>query len=133
MAPELIAAIASVVVIVITVTGQWINSRNDRSLTSQDVDIWKKLDPDSKAARDLIHVIEFRIAKWRERIGSARLRRSGYSWGFAGAFWLLLAIAAYATDTQGWVVGPLLLAVASFGYMVEKFKQSLSEQRREQP
>jgi hypothetical protein len=39
MGPNLIPAIASVVVILITVIGQWINSRNDRSLTNQELDI----------------------------------------------------------------------------------------------
>jgi hypothetical protein len=37
----------------ITVIGQWISSRNDRNLTNQELDILKKLDPNSKTARDL--------------------------------------------------------------------------------
>jgi hypothetical protein len=48
MTPELIAGLASVVVIVITVMGQWFNSRNDRQLTNLELDIWKKLDPNSR-------------------------------------------------------------------------------------
>jgi hypothetical protein len=51
--PNLIAAITSVVVIMITVIGQWISSRNDRNLINQELDILKKLDPNSKTARDL--------------------------------------------------------------------------------
>jgi len=39
--------------IMITVIGQWISSRNDRNLTNQELDILKKLDPNSKTARDL--------------------------------------------------------------------------------
>ena len=72
MDPNLVAAIASVSVIAITVIGQWINSRNDRSLTNQELDILKKLDSNSMAARELSEVIHFRITKWHRRIAKTR-------------------------------------------------------------
>ena len=61
--PDLIAALTSVVVIMSTVIGQWIRSRNDRTLTHQELDILKKLDPTSQTARDLSEVLQARIAQ----------------------------------------------------------------------
>jgi hypothetical protein len=76
VSPNLITAIARVIVIVITVAGQWINSHNDRSLTNQELDILKKLDPESPAARELNEVVQSRIAIWRQ---SAALTGPGTS------------------------------------------------------
>jgi hypothetical protein len=91
--PNLIAAIASVVVIAITVMGQWINSRNDRNLTNQEVDILKKLDSNSTAARELSQVIQFRIAKWHRRIAKSRqLLRGTIVWGVVGYLMFLAAL-----------------------------------------
>jgi hypothetical protein len=85
MSPNLIAAIASVIVIIITVIGQWISSRNDRNLTNQELDILKRLDPSGPTARELSEVIQFRVAKWRRRIAKSRQRlRSGSAWFVAG-------------------------------------------------
>jgi hypothetical protein len=93
VSPNLIAAIASVIVIVITVIGQWINSRNDRILTNQELDILKKLDPNSGAARELSEVVQFRIAKWHHRIDKSRpLLRESIVSGVVG--YLLLQTAA---------------------------------------
>lgn len=49
------------------VVGQLLTSRNDRALTHQEVDLLAKLDPASKAARDLNGVIEARVARWHKK------------------------------------------------------------------
>jgi hypothetical protein len=67
MDPDKFAAIASVIVIVVTVIGQWINSRNDRTLANQELDILAKLALSSGDASQLHEVIRFRIAKWHQR------------------------------------------------------------------
>jgi hypothetical protein len=112
MGPSVIAAIASVTVIVITVIGQWINSRNDRNLTNQEVDLLKKLDPKSKAARELNDVIDFRIGKWRQRITkSKRLARMGIFWMVACYMNIIiatLALSGFGEENQQ--AGYLLLA-----------------------
>jgi hypothetical protein len=93
MGPNLIAAIASVIVIIVTVIGQFVSSRNDRNLTNQELDILKKLDPNSPTARELSEVIQFRVAKWRRRITKSRRRlRSGFAWLAAGYVFYLFAI-----------------------------------------
>jgi type II secretory pathway component PulL len=61
----LITAVGLVLVSIVSVTGQWLTSRNDRTLTHQEVDLLKKLDPDSGAAADVTAVIQSRIASWK--------------------------------------------------------------------
>jgi hypothetical protein len=74
------------------VIGQWINSRNDRAVTNQELDIVKKLDSNSTAARELREVVEFRIAGWRQRMTkSAQLLRSGIVLYAVGTMLILLA------------------------------------------
>jgi hypothetical protein len=100
--PNLIAALTSVVVIMITVIGQWISSRNDRNLTNQELDILKKLDPNSKTARDLSEVIQARIAKWRQRIAQSRRHlRGAIWWALAGYVILIIAISYFMSDAEG--------------------------------
>ena len=84
MGSNLIPAVVTVIGIIIGVIGQWINSRNDRNLTNQEVDILTKLDPNSSAARELSKVIEFRVAKWYGKIlKSRRAEREASNWGIA--------------------------------------------------
>ena len=47
--------------------GQLISTRNDRALAQQEVDLLKKLRPESRAAIDLEVVISSRIGKWRSK------------------------------------------------------------------
>jgi uncharacterized membrane protein YbjE (DUF340 family) len=65
MGSAAIAAMASVIVVVIATVGQVISARNDRALAHQEVDLLKKLQPGSKAATDLETVIGKRIGGWR--------------------------------------------------------------------
>ena len=44
--------ISAIVVAVVGIVVPLVNSRNDRVLTDQEVDILRKLDPNSKAAKD---------------------------------------------------------------------------------
>jgi hypothetical protein len=92
MSPNLIAAFASVIVIVITVIGQWINSRNDRAVTNQELDILEKLDSNGVAARELSEVIEFRIAKWHQRTTSKSARRLRRVIVVLAVGWILLLL-----------------------------------------
>jgi hypothetical protein len=73
MVPAVVAAIASVVVVVIATVGQLISSRNDRALAHQEVDLLKKLQPESKAAADLELIISTRIRSWRGRREASRV------------------------------------------------------------
>ena len=78
MGTALIAAAASVLAVLVSVVGTVINSRNDRALTHQEVDLLTKLQPDSKAARELHAVIEARINSWYGRAYKTRRgRRAG--------------------------------------------------------
>jgi hypothetical protein len=49
-----------------------INSRNDRSLANQEIDILKKLDPNGAEAHQLSEVIQSRIARWHWRASESR-------------------------------------------------------------
>jgi hypothetical protein len=129
--PNLIAALTSVVVIMITVIGQWISSRNDRNLTNQELDILKKLDPNSKTARDLSEVIQARIAKWRQRIAQSRRHlRGAIWWAVAGYVILIIAISYYMIDAEGkWAF--MVIAILCFGGAVGKLLQWWPEWRHE--
>jgi hypothetical protein len=113
MGPNLIAAIASIIVIVITVIGQWLNTRNDRNLANQELEILKKLDSNSQAARELSELIEFRIAKWHKGIAISRRRvRSAIVWFVIGYMLYLAAfqIAFREKDFDLWIMfGALIL------------------------
>jgi hypothetical protein len=122
----LVPALASVIVIIITVTGQWINSRNDRNLANQEVEILKKLDSNSRTARELNEVIEFRVTRWHRKIAQSRRSRwraialalAGYvlsvfgltAYVFAGEFtwsmvvWFLLAALVFISALQAFFV-----------------------------
>jgi hypothetical protein len=140
MGPNLIAAIASVVVILITVIGQWINSRNDRSLTNQELDILQKLDnlkeldANPSAARELSEVIQFRIAKWHDKtVKSERFVRRAWMW--AAVSWMLLMVGdlayskAFSLDLLGNVL--LVLAFAAFLAMVYTWLRFSKERSNE--
>jgi hypothetical protein len=136
MDPNLIAAIASVSVIAITVIGQWINSRNDRILTNQELDILKKLDSNSTAARELSEVIQFRIAKWHRRIAKARqLLRSAIVWGVIGYLLLTTAVqlSIFPRDSDLMLLlgALILLGSAAFAVAGVKLGQFLIRRRRD--
>ena len=80
MSEALLSNLGLIIVAVVTVGGQWVNSRNDRALAHQEVDLLKKLDdPTSSAAVDLNEVIEERLRVWKKRARpSYRLLRTGY-------------------------------------------------------
>ena len=77
--------ISAIVVAVVGIVVPLVNSRNDRVLTDQEVDILRKLDPNSKAAKELSAVIEARVSQWYQRAyrvqktptGPVRKQRSG--------------------------------------------------------
>jgi hypothetical protein len=134
VSPNLITAIASVVVILITVIGQWINSRNDRSLTNQELDILKGLDANAPAARELSEVIQFRISKWHDKtVKSARLVRRALSW--LAVTWLLLMAGsliesrAFSLDLLETIF--LVLASVAFLAMVFTWLQFSKERSNE--
>jgi hypothetical protein len=72
----IVGAIGLVLVALLGVLGQFLTSRNDRTLTDQEVDLLRKLDPNSQAARDLIAVVESRIATWHWKALTRRARRA---------------------------------------------------------
>jgi cation transport ATPase len=80
MSEALLSSLGLIIVAVVAVVGQWVNSRNDRALAHQEVDLLKKLDdPKSSAAVDLKEVIEERMRVWKKRARpSYRLLRTGY-------------------------------------------------------
>jgi hypothetical protein len=82
---SLIPALASIAAIAITVVGQWINTRNDRVITNQELDLLKKLDPGSDAAKQLSQVIATRISDWHAKSQPSRLdRRRAVVWMTVG-------------------------------------------------
>jgi uncharacterized membrane protein YraQ (UPF0718 family) len=136
MGPNLIAAIASVLVIAITVIGQWINSRNDRNLTNQEVDILKKLDSNSTAARELSQVIQFRIAKWHRRIAKSRqLLRGTIVWGVVGYLMFLAAVQLRVLPRDSdlmLLLGALILfGSVAFAIAIVRLVQFLKRHRQE--
>jgi hypothetical protein len=100
MAPNLIAAAASVIVIVITVIGQWISSRNDRNLTNQEADLLQKLDSHSSAARELSEVIELRISRWRRRMTAWSRTRRFSLWLFQVGGVLVLVVYPFVFPSE---------------------------------
>jgi hypothetical protein len=53
MAPSVITVVGLILVALISSAGILLTTRNDRALTHQEVDLLKKLDPESRAAKDL--------------------------------------------------------------------------------
>ena len=92
MVPATIAAIASVVAVVITAVGQLVSqlvsTRNDLALAHQEVDLLKKLQPGSQAETDLEMIIRKRIGKLRGRYDESRL-----AWNHAKNFLICAAVA----------------------------------------
>jgi hypothetical protein len=136
MDTNLIAPIASILVIAITVIGQWINSRNDRNLTNQELDILKKLDSNSTAARELSAVIQFRIAKWHRRIAKSRqLLRGTIVWGVISylLFLVILQIAPRPKDVDLilWFGALILFGSVAFAVAVIRLVQFLKRHRQE--
>jgi hypothetical protein len=136
MDPNLVAAIASVSVIAITVIGQWINSRNDRSLTNQELDILKKLDSNSMAARELSEVIHFRITKWHRRIAKTRqLLRSAVVWAVIGYLLLVTAVQLthFPRDTDLMLLLGAFILAGSIAFAVAgvRFGQFLIRRRQD--
>jgi Flp pilus assembly protein TadB len=85
MAPTLIAALTSVIVIMITTLGQWLSNRNDRALAHQEVELLKHLQPNSRAAKDLEEVIASRIDVWKFELRPVAVFYRVF------AFWAVLA------------------------------------------
>jgi hypothetical protein len=111
MATALISALASIVIVLITVVGQWIGSRNDRALTLQEVELLSRIDPTSEAAGDLNWVIDRRIAGWRSRYSPARALRR-LTWRVTGLLMMYLifgfAISFATGSLELWYLVPLL-------------------------
>lgn len=98
MITALIAAVATVIAAIIAVVGQMISNRNDRALAHQEVDLLKKLSPDSDAATHLEMVIERRIGQWRDKSEPYRVAqaRGNRSLVFAlAAIYLVLPLSLY--------------------------------------
>jgi hypothetical protein len=70
--PALITSVATLIGVVIVTVGQFVSARNDRALAHQEIDLLKKLQPDSPAASDLEMIIRKRIGKWRGRYEESR-------------------------------------------------------------
>jgi hypothetical protein len=131
---SLIPAIASIIGIIITVIGQWINSRNDRNLTNQELDILKKLDSNSRAARELSQVIESRIETWRKKaMKSERLKRRALVLVVVSYILVLLLIPLWSpTSFREYLIAIMVLAgLASVTLAAIKYWQALTAQRRE--
>jgi hypothetical protein len=70
--PALITSVATLIGVVIVTVGQFVSARNDRALAHQEIDLLKKLQPDSPVASDLEMIIRKRIGKWRGRYEESR-------------------------------------------------------------
>jgi hypothetical protein len=117
MNPNLFAPLATVVVISITVVGQWISSRNDRSLTDQELEILSKLERDSKTAKDLSAVIETRIARWRQRMAESRhIAWRAVRWTLASLIIYGFSIYVFVTEpgARGWLYYLAIAGVCFF-------------------
>jgi hypothetical protein len=105
MVPAVIAAIASVVVVVIATVGQLISSRNDRAMAHQEVDLLKKLRPDSQAATDLELIISKRIGSWRGKHEASRVALK-WSAGFVASAYIAVALTSlldfYLKPEKAW-------------------------------
>jgi hypothetical protein len=134
MVVSLVPAIAGVIGIIITVIGQWINSRNDRNLTNQELDILNKLDSNSPAAHKLSEVIESRIETWRKRaIKSKRLKRRALVWVVVSYILVLLLIPLWApTSFTEYLIAMMVLAgSASLILAAITYWQALTAERNE--
>jgi hypothetical protein len=132
--PVLVPALTSVIVVVITAVGQWINSRNDRSLANQELDALKKLDPETEAAQELTEVIQFRIAKWYARIAeSRRALRDATIWSAVSGTFLVFG-ALYASVTGDWssAVFPFIIGFLLLLYTIRRATDYLRALREEQ-
>jgi hypothetical protein len=67
MAPTIITVVGLILVALISLAGTLLTTRNDRALSHQEVDLPKKLDPESRAAKDLSLVIEAGVNRWYKK------------------------------------------------------------------
>lgn len=76
MWPTVLTFLGPILVALAAVFGGWLTSRNDRALALQELDLYKRLNPDSTTAKDLGTVIALRVSGWKKRaIRSARRGR----------------------------------------------------------
>ena len=101
MLVALITAAGLVLVAAVSALGQWLNARNDRTLTHQEVDLLKKLDPMSEGANALAEVVELRIASWKKQ---EALRQRRFKWRGSTARQKALTLA---------VISSLILALSA--------------------
>lgn len=98
MVTALIAAIASVLVVLITVVGQIISTRNDRQTALLEVQLLAKLPPDSRAAQNLEKVITTRSMLWSRNLEHRYLGRLHRLSVYNVAVFLILTSVRLASD-----------------------------------
>ena len=128
MTEAFLTSLGLIIVALVTVGGQWLNGRNDRALTHQEVDLLAKLNPDSLAAAQLRAVIQDRINRWhvRTRPWFQMYRRV---WRTLGVGYLVLTVSilllpwpdAKKILDSNWTYWFLILVAAVIGALAFRF------------
>jgi len=113
-ASVLIPAIAVVLVGLFALLGQYLNARNDRAITLQELEILSKLRRNSTEAEELSALVSRRIARWHAtKLGASALLST--MWYSLGAALIMLSLALVsASFIPGRDVGSFLQDQARF-------------------
>jgi hypothetical protein len=102
----LIPVVGAVLVAVIAAAGQVINSRNDRAQAHQEVDLLRKLDPTSDAAKELAAVVQARIGRWHRKFYKDTPKLEGRRRLAPNLdFWMPVIAAIFITIVVGFLLG----------------------------